>query len=203
MITGCQANHSAEQTAKSIWESPSTQNLSGGEHIDKVCGTATRLLGFLRRAMHRCPPTLKEKAYKAIVRPWMEYAVGVWDPHQKKYVDKLEMIQRRAARFVTNNPHRRTAILYFTSTSRFFKKYNTYTCEPYMFFEGFFKTNLMRLVSWNFMVIWDFFFFKKNTYLECFDCLFVSKEACGPKASYQWVSYLYTCFANIRRNIII
>ena len=40
----------------------------------------------------------------------MEYAVSVWDPHQKKYVDKLEMIQRRDARFVTNNPHRRTSL---------------------------------------------------------------------------------------------
>ena len=84
--------------------------LEWGEHIDKVCGTATRLLGFLQRAMHRCPPKLKEKAYKAIVRPGMEYAVSVWDPHQTKYINKLEMIQRRAARFVTNNPHRRTSL---------------------------------------------------------------------------------------------
>ena len=84
--------------------------LEWGEHIETICGTASRLLGFLRRAMHRCPPALKEKAYKAIIRPRLEYCSSVWDPHNKKYVDKLEMVQRRAARFVTNNPHKRTSL---------------------------------------------------------------------------------------------
>ena len=60
--------------------------------------------------MHRCPPHLKEKAYKSLVRPRLEYCCSVWDPHHKKYQDKLEMVQRRAARFVTNNPRKRTSL---------------------------------------------------------------------------------------------
>ena len=84
--------------------------LEWGEHIDNVCGTTSRLLGFLRCAMHRCPPHLKERAYKSLIRPRLEYCCCVWDPHHRKYHDKLEMVQRRAARFVTNNPRKRSSL---------------------------------------------------------------------------------------------
>ena len=33
----------------------------------------------------------------------MEYANQVWDPHHKYKIDTLEMVQRRAARWVANN----------------------------------------------------------------------------------------------------
>jgi len=32
----------------------------------------------------------------------VEYASSVWDPHLQKDINKLEMIQRRSARYVTN-----------------------------------------------------------------------------------------------------
>ena len=38
--------------------------------------------------------------------PKVEYCASIWDLHHTKYIDKLESIQRRAARFVTNQPHR-------------------------------------------------------------------------------------------------
>ena len=84
--------------------------LGWGEHIDNICGTISRLLGFLRRAMHRSPPHLKDKAYKTLIRPRLDYCCCIWAPHHKKYSDKLEMVQRRAARFVTNNPRKRSSL---------------------------------------------------------------------------------------------
>ena len=33
----------------------------------------------------------------------MEYAGAVWDPYQAQHTDKLERVQKQAARFVTNN----------------------------------------------------------------------------------------------------
>ena len=68
---------------------------------------ANRLLGFLRRTLHHCPPHLKEHAYKQIVLPSIEYCSSIWDPHQQSLIHKLEMIQHRAARFVLNRPWRR------------------------------------------------------------------------------------------------
>lgn len=41
--------------------------------------------------------------YFAIVRPHLEFACAVWDPHTASDIQKLEMVQRRAARFVVNN----------------------------------------------------------------------------------------------------
>jgi hypothetical protein len=46
--------------------------------------------------------SVKEQAYKALVRPSLEYACSVWDPHLKADINKMEMVQRRAARYVTN-----------------------------------------------------------------------------------------------------
>ena len=43
-----------------------------------------------------------------LVRSSLEYSSAVWDPFRQKYIDKLEEIQRSAARFVTQN-YRQTA----------------------------------------------------------------------------------------------
>ena len=38
-----------------------------------------------------------------LVRPILEYATQVWDPHQQNLIYKLEMVQRRAARWVQSD----------------------------------------------------------------------------------------------------
>ena len=38
-----------------------------------------------------------------MVRPAVEYASSVWDPHRQADIKALEQIQRRAARYVYNN----------------------------------------------------------------------------------------------------
>ena len=85
-----------------------TSKMKWDQHINSTCSSANRMLGFLNRTLRRCPAQLKEKAYKSTVRPKLEYGATIWDPHQQKYIDKLEMVQRRAARFVKNVPHRHT-----------------------------------------------------------------------------------------------
>ena len=63
------------------------------------------MLGFLRQILYKCPQHLKERSYKAIVHPKLEYCFSIWDPHHQKYINKLEMTQCRAARFVKNVPY--------------------------------------------------------------------------------------------------
>ena len=85
-----------------------TKDLTWNEHINTICSKANKTLGFLRRNLKIGSQRIKETAYKTYVRPLMEYAVTVWDPHTQKSVDRLEAIQRRAARFVLRR-HRNTS----------------------------------------------------------------------------------------------
>ena len=77
-------------------------NMKFDTHIDNICTKANKMLGLLRRNLKSAPSKTKELGYKSVVRPILEYASSVWDPHSKKDIRKIEKIQRRAARFVLN-----------------------------------------------------------------------------------------------------
>ena len=80
-----------------------TNNLTWNKHIDQITASANRSLGFIRRNLHSCPQATKESAYKTLVRPLVEYSSSVWDPYTQSLSHKIEMVQRRAARFVTGD----------------------------------------------------------------------------------------------------
>jgi hypothetical protein len=46
---------------------------------------------------------VKLQAYKGLIRPVLEYASTAWDPHQSYLQEKLQKVQKRAARFITSN----------------------------------------------------------------------------------------------------
>ena len=58
---------------------------------------------FLRRNISSCTQQTKKLCYLAMVHPILEYASTVWSPYTNSNIYKLEMVQRRAARFITNN----------------------------------------------------------------------------------------------------
>ena len=57
----------------------------------------------VNRNLKGCPKKLRDTAYISLIRPALEYSCSVWHPHKKSNKDKIEKVQRRAARFVSNN----------------------------------------------------------------------------------------------------
>jgi hypothetical protein len=74
-------------------------------HIDKVVNKANRSLGMIRRNIRTNCQQTKETAFNSLVRPNLEYACSAWDPHQKCYINKIQAVQRRGARYVYNRHH--------------------------------------------------------------------------------------------------
>ena len=81
--------------------------LTWQNHINATTTKANNVLGFVRRNLHDCSLKVKSAAYTTMVRPILEYSATVWDPHLQKEINQLESVQRRAARFVTNNYYNR------------------------------------------------------------------------------------------------
>ena len=88
-----------------------SSDLSWNKHVDNTAKKATTSLNFLKRNLSACPAVVKDKCYKSLVRPIMVYASCVWDPHTQRNINKLEMVQHRAARFVKGNFDRTSSVI--------------------------------------------------------------------------------------------
>ena len=80
-----------------------TSDLRWNDHISKIVGLASHQLCFVQRVFRNCPETIKETGYTTLVRPLLEYCAPVWSPHLVTQILAVEMVQRRAARFVKGN----------------------------------------------------------------------------------------------------
>ena len=74
-------------------------DLSWSPHIDNTTKKTNQTLGFLKRNIRVHNKDLKSVAYKTLVRPQLEYASTVWYPDHDKDINKVEAVQRRAARW--------------------------------------------------------------------------------------------------------
>jgi hypothetical protein len=71
-----------------------TKDLRWKTHISNICNRANRMLGFLRRNLRITKKRLKDHAYKAFIRPLLEYACPVWDPYYEDDIEMLEKVQK-------------------------------------------------------------------------------------------------------------
>ena len=85
-----------------------SQDLKWGDHIAKICKKANSTVGFLRRNLRNCPSGCKRNACLSLERSVLEYGATLWDPYPQKDTNKLEQVQRKAARFVSGNYKSRT-----------------------------------------------------------------------------------------------
>ena len=71
-----------------------TPDLKWNKHINNITNKANSMFGILRRNLRISSHTVKTHAYQALVRPHMEYASSVWDPHTQCNTRKLEMVNQ-------------------------------------------------------------------------------------------------------------
>ena len=65
---------------------------------------------LLQRNLWNCPNKVIEIAYTSLVRPKLEHASAAWDPFLKKDISALERVQRKAARFCSQNYDRYASV---------------------------------------------------------------------------------------------
>ena len=87
-----------------------SQDMSWKLHIDKTVKKGNSTLGFLRRNLRINSEDVKSAAYISLVRPNLEYCSTIWNPYHKDQIHKLEMVQRRAARYATNRYHNTSSV---------------------------------------------------------------------------------------------
>ena len=80
-----------------------SDDLKWNTHITSISKKASSMLGFLRRNLKHCNLSCRKNAYISLVRSTLEYGAIIWDPFQQMNIDKLERIQNRAIRFISNN----------------------------------------------------------------------------------------------------
>ena len=71
--------------------------------LNKITNKSNSVLGFIRRNLKHENRDIKELVYTSLVRSILEYSSTFWDPFYRKDIGRLEMGQRRAARFVFND----------------------------------------------------------------------------------------------------
>ena len=82
--------------------------LTWKEHIKQVLSKSNASLAFLWRNLQACSRNIKEYCYKTSIRPIIEYAT--LHILLKICINRIEMLQRRAACFVCNKYNRNTSV---------------------------------------------------------------------------------------------
>ena len=87
-----------------------TTYVSWSPHISRISGKVNSIQAFFRRNLAHCSRDLKIKSYQTYIRPIIEYAAVVWSPCTQSSIHAVEMLQRKAARFVCNDFTRLSSI---------------------------------------------------------------------------------------------
>ena len=84
--------------------------LNWNAHINKTAQRANTTSAFLHRNIRTYPRKIKHLAYTTLVRPILDYASIIWDPHTDSNIHKLETVQRRSARHIIHNYNRHASV---------------------------------------------------------------------------------------------
>ncbi|KAJ8044505.1 hypothetical protein HOLleu_07270 [Holothuria leucospilota] len=86
-----------------------------GLDISQTVNSANKVLGLLKRNLWNCSPSIKETAYKSLVRPKREYASSIWDPYCTTHIDSIEKVQQDLLKMI-NAPAVKSRTLHTRNT---------------------------------------------------------------------------------------
>ena len=125
-------------------------NLVWDHHINFIASKIFRGIGALYRLKKLVPISLLLPVYHALVHCHLTYGITVWGCSYKKHINKLQVLQNKAIRIISNIPARSTvnpefrklgilkvSDLYEFEIVKIMKQYNERTLPEY--FDNFFQ----------------------------------------------------------------
>ena len=104
-------NHTLESVSSAKYLGITLQSdLKWTQHANNIVANANKSLGSLKRNLKTSNTNIKSQAYLSLVRPKLEYACSVWNPHTAEHCNKIEMVQRRGARYACNRYHNTSSV---------------------------------------------------------------------------------------------
>jgi hypothetical protein len=79
------------------------EHLSWKAHLDEKANRVARSIGVLYRLKHQLPDYTLLTLYNSLISPHFHYAITAWGNSQQQYVKRLEILQKKAIRCVTNS----------------------------------------------------------------------------------------------------
>ena len=70
------------------------------KHISNIINKANRILAITRKTFEYQNKSTISLIFKGLVRPHLEYAAPVWNPHLEKQKEALENVQRRTTKLI-------------------------------------------------------------------------------------------------------
>ena len=80
-------------------------NLRWEEHIDYICSKTKRTIGIISRTKGVIPTGSSIQMYKPLVEPYFRYGKTVWRLCNDNLIDKLQLLQNRVVRIITDTSY--------------------------------------------------------------------------------------------------
>ena len=81
-------------------------NLTWHSHIDYVCKNLNRKIALLKHVINFLTDEMKIMFYNSYILPIFDYCCAIWGKDNKRYINKINMLQKRVAKIILNKPIR-------------------------------------------------------------------------------------------------
>jgi len=98
-------HHTQNHRKRKISRVTISSNLNWSSYINTIINNSKNSLRFIRQNVKTHNKQLKKATYRTYVHPQVEYCSTIWHPWQKHLTNRIEMVQKSAARYVQNYYH--------------------------------------------------------------------------------------------------